>query len=63
MSQGLEDVSGLLELAVEADDEDIFPDPMSRQLYTHWAGDHKAIERQFAALAPEPPKSSARSVA
>ena len=30
-------------LGVEADQEDIFPDPMSRQLYAHWANDHKAI--------------------
>jgi NAD(P)-dependent dehydrogenase (short-subunit alcohol dehydrogenase family) len=35
---------------VEADEEDIFPDPMSRELYTHWAADHKAIERQFATM-------------
>jgi NAD(P)-dependent dehydrogenase (short-subunit alcohol dehydrogenase family) len=35
---------------VEAGDEDIFPDPMSRQLYVQWTTDHKAIERQFAAM-------------
>lgn len=35
---------------LEADEEDIFPDPMSRQLYAHWAADHKAIERQFATM-------------
>jgi hypothetical protein len=33
---------------IEADAEDIFPDPMSQQLYAHWASDHKAVERQFA---------------
>jgi NAD(P)-dependent dehydrogenase (short-subunit alcohol dehydrogenase family) len=35
---------------VEADQEDIFPDPMSRQIYAQWAADHKGIERQFAAM-------------
>ena len=35
---------------VEAGEEDIFPDPMSQQLYTAWRDDHKAIERQFAAM-------------
>jgi len=35
---------------LSADEEDIFPDPMSRQLYAQWAGDHKGIERQFAAM-------------
>lgn len=33
-----------------ADDEDIFPDQMSRALYEQWKSDHKAIERQFAAM-------------
>jgi NAD(P)-dependent dehydrogenase (short-subunit alcohol dehydrogenase family) len=33
-----------------ADEEDIFPDPMSRQLYAQWAADHKGVERQFAAM-------------
>ena len=35
---------------VEAGEEDIFPDPMSRQLYSAWRQDHKAVERQFAAM-------------
>lgn len=35
---------------VEAGEEDIFPDPMSRQLYAAWREDHKAVERQFAAM-------------
>ncbi len=30
--------------------EDIFPDPMSTQLYGAWRQDHKAVERQFAAM-------------
>lgn len=44
------DVASEVLSGVEADQEDIFPDPMSRQLYAHWARDHKAIERQFAAM-------------
>lgn len=35
---------------VEAGTEDIFPDPMSQQLYAAWKADHKAVERQFAAM-------------
>jgi len=35
---------------IEAGEEDIFPDPMSRQIYTAWRQDHKAVERQFAAM-------------
>ena len=30
--------------------EDIFPDPMSASLYDAWRKDHKAVERQFAAM-------------
>jgi NAD(P)-dependent dehydrogenase (short-subunit alcohol dehydrogenase family) len=35
---------------LEADEEDIFPDPMSKHLYAQWTADHKGIERQFAAM-------------
>jgi len=35
---------------LEADAEDVFPDPMSKQLYSEWARDHKGIEHQFAAM-------------
>lgn len=35
---------------IEAETEDIFPDAMSKQLYSNWAADHKAVERQFAAM-------------
>jgi NAD(P)-dependent dehydrogenase (short-subunit alcohol dehydrogenase family) len=38
-------VAGLL-----ADSEDIFPDPMSKQVYSQWTADHKSIEQQFAAM-------------
>jgi len=30
--------------------EDIFPDPMSTQLYAAWRQDHKAVEKQFATM-------------
>jgi NAD(P)-dependent dehydrogenase (short-subunit alcohol dehydrogenase family) len=30
--------------------EDIFPDPMSTSLYDAWRKDHKAVEKQFAAM-------------
>jgi len=35
---------------IEAGVEDIFPDPMSQQLYTAWRQDHKAVEKQFASM-------------
>lgn len=35
---------------VEREEEDIFPDPMSQQTYAAWRRDHKAVERQFAAM-------------
>ena len=49
---------------VEQGEDDIFPDPMSESMADSWrSGAAKALERQFAALAPAPAKSSARSVA
>lgn len=35
---------------VAADSEDVFPDQMSAGLYEQWKKDHKAVERQFAAM-------------
>jgi NAD(P)-dependent dehydrogenase (short-subunit alcohol dehydrogenase family) len=35
---------------VEAGDEDIYPDPMSKEVYSAWRKDHKAVERHFAAM-------------
>jgi NAD(P)-dependent dehydrogenase (short-subunit alcohol dehydrogenase family) len=35
---------------VDADEEDIYPDAMSRQVYAAWREDHKVVERQFAAM-------------
>ncbi len=36
--------------AIERGEEDIFPDAMSQQVYSSWRQDHKAVERQFAAM-------------
>jgi len=44
------DVARATLAGVEADEEDIYPDPMSRQVYAAWRADHKAVERQFAAM-------------
>lgn len=35
---------------IETNQEDIFPDPMSTQVYTAWKQDHKAVEKQFATM-------------
>jgi NAD(P)-dependent dehydrogenase (short-subunit alcohol dehydrogenase family) len=35
---------------VDAGEEDIFPDAMAQQLYAAWRQDHKAVERQLAAM-------------
>jgi len=35
---------------VDANEEDIYPDDMSQQVYAAWRTDHKAVERQFAAM-------------
>lgn len=35
---------------LRAEQEDIFPDAMSQQLYAAWKLDHKAVEKQFSAM-------------
>lgn len=45
-----DDVAAAIIAGIAADEEDIFPDPMSRALYADWRADHKAVERQFAAM-------------
>ena len=35
---------------IEAGMEDIFPDPMSKQVYAAWSKDHKAVEKQFGSM-------------
>ena len=44
------DVARAILDGVEAGVEDIFPDPMSQQVYAAWRQDHKAVEKQFASL-------------
>ena len=43
-------VAGAILAGIEAGEEDIFPDPMSTQLYAAWRQDHKAVEKQFATM-------------
>jgi len=44
------DVARAVLAAVEAGEEDIFPDSMSQQVYAAWRQDPKAVERQFASM-------------
>jgi NAD(P)-dependent dehydrogenase (short-subunit alcohol dehydrogenase family) len=44
------DVARATLAGVEANEEDIYPDPMAQQMYAAWRQDHKAVERQFAAM-------------
>jgi NAD(P)-dependent dehydrogenase (short-subunit alcohol dehydrogenase family) len=46
---GAQDVAKAIVAGVAAGQEDVFPDPMSQQVYEAWRQDHKAVERQFAA--------------
>jgi NAD(P)-dependent dehydrogenase (short-subunit alcohol dehydrogenase family) len=44
------DVANAVLAGIEAEQEDIFPDAMSAQVYAAWKQDHKAVEKQFAAM-------------
>jgi hypothetical protein len=44
------DIARAVITGIEANQEDIFPDPMSTQLYAAWKQDHKAVEKQFAVM-------------
>lgn len=44
------DVARAIVAGVDDGREDIFPDPMSLQIYGAWRQDHKAVERQFATM-------------
>jgi NAD(P)-dependent dehydrogenase (short-subunit alcohol dehydrogenase family) len=44
------DVAKAIVAGVSRAAEDIFPDPMSSSLYDAWRKDHKAVEKQFAAM-------------
>lgn len=39
------DIAAAVLLGIEAEQEDVFPDPMSTQLHAAWKQDHKAIEK------------------
>ena len=43
------DVAHATLAGIDANEEDIYPDPMAQQVYAAWREDHKAAERQFAA--------------
>ena len=45
-----DDVARTIIAGVDAGEEDIFPDPMSSQMYAAWKSDHKSVEKQFAAM-------------
>lgn len=45
-----EEVARAIVAGIESGDEDIYPDPMARQVYAAWSQDHKAVERQFASM-------------
>lgn len=45
-----EDVANAIVQGVLEGKEDIFPDPMSQQVYRAWVADHKAVEREFGAM-------------
>ena len=44
------DVARAIVAGINAGEEDIFPDPMSAKTYSAWKSDHKAVEKQFAAM-------------
>jgi short-subunit dehydrogenase len=44
------DIATAVLQGIETNQEDIFPDPMSTQVYTAWKQDHKAVEKQFATM-------------
>ena len=44
------DVARAIVQGISGDEEDVFPDPMSANLYAQWKQDHKAIEHQFATM-------------
>jgi NAD(P)-dependent dehydrogenase (short-subunit alcohol dehydrogenase family) len=44
------DIAAAVLLGIETEQEDIFPDSMSTQLYAAWKQDHKAVEKQFALM-------------
>lgn len=44
------DVAKAILDGIAADEEDIFPDPMAKQVFAGWRADPKALEKQFASM-------------
>lgn len=44
------DVAQAIVRGIQEGEEDIFPDPMSIEVYGAWKNDHKAVEKQFAQM-------------
>ncbi len=44
------EVARAIVAGVVTGNEDIFPDPMSKAVYSAWRKDHKAVERQFSSM-------------
>jgi len=44
------DVADAIVNGISQEQEDIFPDPMSSEVYAAWSQDHKAVEKQFAQM-------------
>lgn len=44
------DVAKAIVNGVNNNQEDIFPDPMSTEVYDMWSKDHKSVEKQFAQM-------------
>jgi NAD(P)-dependent dehydrogenase (short-subunit alcohol dehydrogenase family) len=44
------DIAAAVLAAIESGDEDIFPDPFSREAHATWLEDPKELERQFGAM-------------
>jgi NAD(P)-dependent dehydrogenase (short-subunit alcohol dehydrogenase family) len=44
------EVAAAIVAGIGRGEEDIFPDPMATKFYSDWRGDHKAVEKQFAAM-------------
>lgn len=45
-----EEVAAAVVAGIAEGREDIFPDPMAERVYAAWRQDHKAVEKQFAAM-------------
>ena len=44
------DVAKAIVAGINQNEEDIFPDPMSKEVYAAWSANHKDVEKQFAQM-------------